>query len=105
MKFGMQAVITTHAGKGDELAELLVEAAAILQSNDECEVYLIQVAINEPDKIYISEVWSNEQAHKASLTNPAVRAVITRAMPFIAQMEAKPTRSKGGKLSTEKSPG
>lgn len=98
MKFGMQAVIAAHAGKGSELAELLLEAARALQDNDECEVYLVQAAVNEPDKIYISEVWSNEQAHTASLTNPAVRAVITRAMPLIAQMEARPTRSMGGKL-------
>lgn len=99
MKYGMQAVITAQAGKTEELAGLLLEGADALQDNPECDAYLIQISVSEPDKIYISEVWANEQAHKTSLTDPAVRAVITRAMPLIAAIEAKPTKQIGGKLS------
>ena len=99
MKFGMQAVITAQAGKTEELAGLLLEGADALQGNPDCDAYLIQVSVNEPDKIYISEVWATEQAHKASLADPAVRAVIARAMPLIAAIEAKPTKQVGGKLS------
>lgn len=98
MKFGMQAVITAQTGKAEELAGLLLEGADTLQGNPDCDVYLIQVSVGEPDKIYISEVWSTEQAHKASLSDPAVRAVIARAMPLIAAMEARPTKQVGGKL-------
>lgn len=96
-KFGMQAVITSQKEKGEELANILLDAAKILSTNKDCEVYLIQQSTTEPEKIYISEVWKNEQAHKASLTNPAVREVITRAMPLIAAMNASPTTHWGEK--------
>lgn len=99
MTFGFQAVFTAHSGKGEELAGLLMESAQELQMNEQCEVYLIQISANEPDKIYISEVWSDEIAHKASLTNPKVRDVITRAKPLIANMLAQPTKHIGGKFS------
>lgn len=99
MKFGMQAVITAQVGKGEELADILKEGVEELMANDDCQVYLIQVSVEEPEKVYISELWSNEQAHKSSLTNPVVRAVITRAMPLIASVEAHPTRHLGGKFS------
>lgn len=96
-KFGMQAVITAQNDKGNDLAELLLEASRILSTNDNCEMYSVQQSIAEPEKIYISEIWKNEQAHKASLTNPAVREVITRAMPLIVSMNATPTTYLGGK--------
>lgn len=96
-KFGMQAVITSQKEKGEELANILLDAAKILSTNKDCEVYLIQQSATEPEKIYVSEVWKNEQAHKASLTNPAVREVITRAMPLIAAMNASSTTHWGEK--------
>lgn len=96
-KFGMQAVITSHKEKGEELANILQDAAKILSTNKDCEVYLIQQSTTEPEKIYISEVWKDEQAHKASLTNPAVREVITKAMPLIVSINATPTTHLGGK--------
>lgn len=96
-KFGMQAVITAQQDKGNSLAELLLEASRILSTDDSCEMYSVQQSITEPEKIYISEIWKNEQAHKVSLANPAVREVITRAMPLIASMNATPTNYLGGK--------
>ncbi len=96
-KFGMQAVITAQKDKGTDLAELLLEASRILSTNDHCEMYSVQQSVTDPEKIYISEVWKSEEAHKASLTNPAVREVITKAMPLIVSMNATPTAYLGGK--------
>lgn len=96
-KFGMQAVITAQPDKANDLALLLLEAAKLLAADEKCECYSVQQSIADPEKIYISEVWENEQAHKASLTNPAIREVITKAMPFIASMNATPTTYLGGK--------
>ena len=96
-KFGMQAMIIAQKDKGNDLATLLLEAAHLLSTNENCEMYSVQQSVTEPEKIYISEIWKNEQAHKASLTNPAVREVITRAMPLIVSMNATPTTYLGGK--------
>lgn len=96
-KFGMQAVITSQKDKGSDLAELLLEASKILSNDENCEMYSVQQSIAEPEEIYVSEIWKTEQAHKASLTNPAVRDVISRAMPLIVSMKATPTSYLGGK--------
>ena len=96
-KFGMQAVITAQKDKGSDLAELLLEASKILSSDENCEMYSVQQSIAEPEKIYVSEIWRTQQAHKVALSNPGVREVIAQAMPFIVSMTATPTTYLGGK--------
>jgi quinol monooxygenase YgiN len=82
--FGMQVRFTAQPGKGDELAALLVEAATGLERLDECLLYLISRDGEEPDQIWVTEAWSDQDAHTASLQDPAAQALIERALPLLA---------------------
>jgi hypothetical protein len=42
MKLGMQAVMATQAGKGKELAAIMLEASAPVAGMQGCEIYLVQ---------------------------------------------------------------
>jgi quinol monooxygenase YgiN len=97
MKFGMQAVLTAQAGKGAELAELMLEASRLVSHLSGCEIYIVQRAIADADKILITEVWADQTSHQASLTDPAVRELIGRARPMIAGMEHQLATPVGGK--------
>ena len=62
---------------------------AILLEHDDagmpgCLSYVVARDLNEPDAIWISEVWDSPESHKASLDIPSVRAAIEKAMPLIA---------------------
>lgn len=92
MKFGMQAVLTAQSGKGDELAEIMKSAADAVAKVDGCELYLVQHSIADENQILITELWSSAEHHKASLQNPEVIALITRAKPIIAAMEGNPAK-------------
>ncbi|UQZ34053.1 antibiotic biosynthesis monooxygenase [Paenibacillus sp. PK3_47] len=96
-KFGMYAKFTAKPGQRDELAEILLEAAAAAEAVEECELYIINFTDSDPDTLWVTEVWSRKEAHAASLTREATRAAIQRAMPLIAGVESIPLNPVGGK--------
>jgi quinol monooxygenase YgiN len=98
-RYGLFGKLTANPGQGDALAGLLLEAASIMPGDAECELYIVNRAPDEPDAVWVYEVWTSREAHAASLTNESVRDVIQLAMPLIADMSARvellPTGGKG----------
>jgi quinol monooxygenase YgiN len=86
-KFGLYGKLIAIEGKRDELTEILLEAAHSMKEINECEIYLVSISENEPDSVFVYEVWSNEHAHKASLSLEATQTLIQKAKPIIAGME------------------
>jgi quinol monooxygenase YgiN len=87
--FGMHGYFKAQPGKGDELAGILLEAAEALRANDGCLLYVVSRAADDADAIWVSEAWTDREAHDASLDNPAAREQIARARPLIAGMDGR----------------
>ena len=97
-KFSLFGKFTVQEGQRDTMVEILLGAAESMDELEECEVYLINISESEPDSVYVYEVWSNEEAHQASLTLEATQKLIQRAKPIITGMERISTlRTMGGK--------
>ncbi len=96
-KFAMYGKMTAHPGKRDELAQLLLEASRGLGDVDECELYIINVSVDDPDVIWVTELWRDADAHARSLQNEGVLALIQRARPLIAGIETIRLKPVGGK--------
>lgn len=63
-----------------------------------CEIYLVSTSEEEPNAVFVYEVWSNEDAHKASLSLEGIQLLIKRARPIMTGMETINTlQPKGGK--------
>jgi quinol monooxygenase YgiN len=91
--FGMVGKFVAQPGRRDELLELLTAGT---QGMDGCELYLINRAVDDPDTIWIFELWRDEAAHRASLELPQVRATIERARPLIAGIDGVKLEPAGG---------
>ncbi|MDQ0974569.1 quinol monooxygenase YgiN [Neobacillus niacini] len=97
-KFGIYGKLIAKEGEREQLAAILLEAAESLQNHADCELYLVSVAPEDPNAVYVYEVWSSESAHQGSLTLESTRTLIQRAKPFLAGMERISTLvPKGGK--------
>ncbi len=96
MKFGMQAVLIAAEGKGDELANFMLEASETVSKMDGCILYLVQQSLTDSSKVLVTELWNNKESHAASLTNEAVRAIIMKAKPIIIGMDHNPAKYIGG---------
>ena len=68
------------------MLHLLLEAAEAMKQVDDCYCYIVGMNQDEPDSVYVYEVWENEAAHKASLSLDAVKVLIASALPIIENM-------------------
>ncbi len=97
-RFGLYGKVIAHRGQRDALVVILLEAAALLQDDPDCTLYVVNVSATEPDVVWVTEVWSSQAAHQASLTRDDTRTLIERGMPLIAggeRVEVVPVGGKG----------
>ena len=98
-RFGLTGSFRAQPGQGDALAEVLVQAAAALDANAECELYVVLRSPDDPEAVWVTEVWTSQEAHRASLEDEGIRALITQARPLIAglgeRFELSPVGGKG----------
>jgi quinol monooxygenase YgiN len=86
--YGMQGRLRAQPGRGDELAAILLEAAAALADDGRCLLYVVGRLADDPDTVVVTEAWTERAAHDASLEDPRARAQIATAMPLIAEIGA-----------------
>jgi quinol monooxygenase YgiN len=79
--YGLIGRIIAATGRRDELAAILLEGTAAMPG---CRSYVVAADPEDPDSIWITEVWDSAEMHRASLELPAVREAITRGRPLIA---------------------
>ena len=100
MAYGLFGGFTAQPGRRDELVGHLLEAAELLGRDPRCLHYVVSTSPEgeEPDAVWVSEVWTDQAAHDGSLEPEDVRALITRARPLIAGMAAQRSLDvRGGK--------
>ena len=97
MTYGLLGSMTAQPGRGEDLVAILLRAAQLLERNPECLHYVVSTS-GEPDVVWVSEVWTDQAAHDASLEPEDVRALVQQAIPLIAGMsEQTHLTVRGGK--------
>jgi len=76
--------LTAKAGCSDELADILLEASRLVSTAKGCKLYVIGRDQNDPDSVYVTEIWESKEDHDNSLKAEGVRELIMKAMPIIA---------------------
>ena len=69
-------------GGRDALVEILTRRNDTLRAVG-CLAYEVGVDDSAPDTVVVAELWTNAEAHRASLALPSVRAAIAEAMPLL----------------------
>ena len=96
-KFAMYGKLIAHPGQRDALVQTMLEAANQLDSMEGCELYIINMSEDDPDVVWITELWRDAEAHAASLRDENVLALIQKCKPLIAGAEPIKLRPVGGK--------
>ena len=82
--WGMIAKITLHPGKRDEMVEILRSSADGMPG---CLSYVVAKDSADENVVWVTEMWNSAEDHQASLSLPAVRAVVPRAQSLVANFE------------------
>ncbi|MDR6625372.1 putative quinol monooxygenase [Caulobacter segnis] len=97
--YGLIGQMLATPGKRDELLAILAEGTDGMPG---CLSYVIAKDPTNADALWITEVWTDKDAHAASLKLPAVRAAIGKARPIIAgfpqHFETEPVVGQGLKV-------
>ena len=100
--YGVNGKLSAQPGEGPRLLSLLMEAARGMENVDGCLFYIVGTDENKPEDIWVFEVWTDAQAHQASLKLPVFQTLIEKARPLIAGMDNLPGLTihggKAGKL-------
>ncbi|GAA1192965.1 putative quinol monooxygenase [Prauserella alba] len=70
-------------GKRDELVVHLTSSKPGLTAAG-CLSYEVGVSEDQPDTVFVSELWTSAEAHRGSLELPEVREAIAAARPLIS---------------------
>ncbi len=86
--YGLIGRIKAVSGKRAELAAILVPGTGGMPG---CLSYVVAEDPADADALWVTEVWIDDAAHKASLVLPAVQAAIARGRPLIAGFDTHVT--------------
>lgn len=84
--YGLIGRIKALAGKRAELAAILAPGDGGMPG---CLSYVVAEDPADADALWVTEVWVDQAAHRASLLLPAVQAAIARGRPLIAGFDSR----------------
>lgn len=92
--YGLMGSFKAAEGRRPELIQLLLAESGAMPG---CLSYVVAEDPADDVTLWVTEVWTDAAAHKASLQLPGVKAVIAQARPLIAAFgEYRETRPVGG---------
>ena len=90
--------LTTKPGKRDEVLKLLLEAGKPFQENVACVLSLVYKDLQDPNVIWVEDLWTSKEEHTAALARPEVRPFVAQALPLLEGMpEQREVALVGGK--------
>lgn len=82
MTFANVGTLGVVAGKRDELVHHLTRRSDALRDVG-CLAYEVGTNDEQPDTVFVVELWQDQAAHRASLSLPEVQAAIAAARPLL----------------------
>lgn len=86
-----------HEGRGEELASILLGAAADLESDPGCELYLINREAGRPDVIWVTELWRSQADLDASAEQIRGSDQVANVMALVTDWQMVELELLGGK--------
>ncbi|MFC5176057.1 putative quinol monooxygenase [Nocardioides taihuensis] len=83
MVFANAGSLGAAPGRRDELVTHLTRHSPRLEQAG-CLLYEVGVDDDDPDTVYVVELWTSAEAHRASLQLPEVQASIAEARPLLS---------------------
>jgi quinol monooxygenase YgiN len=76
--------MVARPGEGEALARTLLTIADGMRAADGCELYVVNLAADEPDTVWVTEVWADEAASDQALSGELGEAGIGDVIALLA---------------------
>lgn len=89
---GRYVKMTAQPGMGDALSALMLDVARSLHDTDGCQLYAVNRTAGEPETVWVTELWRDQQAVDASLAALQTEAGQARLGEVMALLAGPPER-------------
>ena len=83
-RIGRYVRMVAHPGRGSVLAGTLLRVAEGLRAAPGCELYVINLSADEPDTVWVTEVWADEAASDRALSTDLGEVGIGQVIELLA---------------------
>jgi quinol monooxygenase YgiN len=91
--------MTTKPGKRQAVIDILIEAGKPFDGNSSCLMYLVSTAKDDPNAIWVQDIWTNKPDHETAMQADEMSGYIKTAMPMLEGMpEQYEVEPAGGKI-------
>ena len=83
-RVGRYVRMVAQPDRGPELADKLLRVAGGLRDAPGCELYVINLSADEPDTVWVTEVWANAEASDQALSRDLGEVGIGEVLELLA---------------------
>lgn len=83
-RVGRYVRMVAQPGQGGALAATLLRVADGLRAAPGCELYLVNVAVDEADTVWVTEVWTDQTASDRALSSDIGEVSIDEVLNLLA---------------------
>jgi quinol monooxygenase YgiN len=91
--------LTAKPGQRRRVVEILLESGKLFDDNPACLLYLVGESTDDPDLIWVVDLWTSQDAHDEALKAPELQPFVGQAIPLLEgmpeQIEVRPVGGKG----------
>ena len=78
--------MTAKPGKRDEVIHILLESGKPFNDITSCILYLVYKDKNNPNVIWVEDVWTNQDDHAVAMNTPQMRSNIAKSLTVLESM-------------------
>ena len=99
MEFALLNQLTAKPGERDRVVEILLESGKLFDRNPACLLYLVADSAEDPNLIWVVDLWTKEEEHSEALKAPEMRPFVEECMRMLEGMPHQiSVRVAGGKV-------
>jgi len=84
VRIGRYVRMVAQPGQGGALAGVLLDVAVSLRDAPGCELYVVNRSADEPDTVWVTEVWTDAAASDQALSGDLGQAGIGKVLELLA---------------------
>jgi quinol monooxygenase YgiN len=99
MSYALLNRLTAKPGQRQRVVEILLESGKLFENNPACLLYLVTESTDDPNLIWVIDLWTSGETHAVALKAPELRPFVEEATPLLEgmpeQIEVKPVGGNG----------
>ena len=100
MTYALLNKLTAKPDQRHQVVDILLESGkSLFHDNPACHMYMVSEATEDPNVIWVTDVWTSKESHEEALKTPELRPYVEKTMPLLEgmpeQIEIRPVGGVG----------